>query len=141
VKPTAQWVENYKGSAGTAQTAYTAGVNASQKDWASLTTQAIPSMVQGFNQAAADGRIAQGINARGTGYWKSQTVAKAQSYSQGIALGGDNYNIAAQKISQALTTGISSLGARGPRGSEQNFGRSRQLGLYLHSLQGQLGAK
>lgn len=141
MKPVSQWVENYKGSAPKATAAYTAGVSGTNKDWAGLTTAAIPNMVAGFNAAANDGRIAQGINARGTGYWKTQTVAKANSYSQGIALGGDNFNIAAQKIAQALTNGVSQLGARGPRGSEQNFGRSRQLGLYLHSLQGQLGAK
>jgi hypothetical protein len=141
MKPVSQWVENYTGSAPKATAAYTSGVQSTQADWASLTTQAIPTMVQAFNQAAADGRIAQGINARGTGYWKAQTVAKAQSYSQGIALGGDNFGVAAQKIAQAIQTGVGQLGARGPRGSEQNFARSRTLGLYLHSLQGQLGAK
>ncbi len=141
MKPVSQWVENYKGSAPRATSAYTQGVQSTQKSWSQSATNAIPAMVQGFNDAANSGRIAQGIQAAGDGYWKSQTVAKANNYSTGLAVGGDNYGAAAQKLAAALQTGIGSLGQRGPTGSEQNFARSRQLGLYLHSQRGNLGAR
>ncbi len=140
MKPVSQWVENYKGSAPRATAAYSEGVQSSQKSWQSNSIAAIPAMVSGFQQAAADGRIQQGFARVSDQAFKAATVAKAGNYSTGLALGGDKYGQAAQKIAGALQQGIGQLGQRGPTGSEQNFARSRTLGLYLHSLKGQLGA-
>lgn len=141
MKPVSEWVDNWSGSAPRATSNYTKGVTSTNKDWASLTQAAIPSMVQGFNEAANSGRIAAGIRDAGTGYWQSQTVAKAQNFSSGLSTGRSNYEIAAGKVAQAIGSGVSGLAARGPVGSEQNYGRSRALGIYLHDRKGTLGAR
>jgi len=141
VKDLQAWVDNWTGSAAKATTAYTAGVQSTNKDWASLTSAAIPTMVQGFNDAANSGRIAAGIRAAGTGYWQSQTVKKAGNFSQGLSTGKDNYAAAASKLFPAIQAGVNGLPARGPVGSEQNYGRSRALGVYLHDRKGTLGAR
>jgi hypothetical protein len=141
MKPVSEWVDNWSASAPRATTAYTTGVQSTTKDWANLTVAAIPNMVAGFNAAANSGAIAAGIRNSGTGYWQSQTVAKAGNFSSGLSTGKDNYAAAAAKLGQAIQSGVSGLNARGPVGSEQNYGRSRALGIYLHDRKGQLGAR
>lgn len=141
MKPVSEWVENWSGSAPRATANYTKGVQGTSKNWEALTVAAIPAMVQGFNEAANSGRIAAGIRDAGTPYWQSQTVAKAGNFSSGLSTGRDNYAAAAAKLGPAIQSGVSGLGARGPVGSEQNYGRARALGIYLHDRKGQLGAR
>ena len=119
---------NWSGSSSRAATAYNEGVQSTTKDWASLATQAVPRMVQGFNEAANSGRISQGINAIGTGGWKAATQAKS-----------NNYSAAAAKFMPAIASGVASLPARGD--INQNLQRANALALYLHGLKGTLGAR
>jgi hypothetical protein len=79
------------------------------------------------------------VNAKGTNGWKTDTVAKANNYITGFTAGLPNYNIAAQKINNALTNIIPSLP---PRGSySQNITRLTTELDALHALKGTLGAK
>jgi hypothetical protein len=126
-------------SSGKATTNYTQGVQSTTKDQAALAVAAIPRMVAGFNDAANSGRIAAGLQRGGTQYWKTQTEKKAGNYSSGFSAGGDNFGAAASKLIPALQNGVAQLPPRGD--IEQNFQRSRALGLYLHSLKGTLGAR
>jgi hypothetical protein len=130
---------NWVGASGRATTAYTEGVDATQKDVAALAVAAIPRMVQGFNDAAASGRIAAGLQRGGTPFWKQQTKLKAPAYTAGYTNGGNNYGAAAQKFMPAIANIVQQLPARGD--INQNIERVRTLALGLHSLKGQLGAR
>lgn len=139
MKTAQQMKDAWVASSGKATANYSAGVQATQKDQAGLAVAAIPRMVAGFNDAANSGRIAAGLQRGGTAYWKSQTEAKKTNYGSGFTAGGDNFGAAAQKLIPALQQGVAGLPPRGD--IEQNFQRSRALGLYLHSLKGTLGAR
>lgn len=135
MKPAATWQTDYSNSAGKAQTNWTAGINSTTKDWAGLTVAAVPRMVQNFNAAAAAGTISAGIQAAGTGYWKSQSAAKAASYGLGITNGASAYGVSAGKLYQFLSSAIPSLPSRGD--INQNLQRANTLALALHQAKGQ----
>ena len=137
MKPAAQWGLNWSASSGKASTNYTAGVNATTKDWATLTTNA-QALMQA-NWLSALPTWASHVNAVGTGGWKAATVAKAGNYVTGFTAGAPNYNVAAQKIYNALSTIVPSLPARGTY--EQNLSRLTTELNALHALKGTLGAK
>ena len=139
MKTAAQAAANWTGSAGRAATAYSEGVAQTQKDQAALAVQAEARLLQGFNEAVSSGRWRQGVQRGGTAYWKQQTEAKKANYGVGFAAGAQNYTAAAQKVINAIATGVASLPPRGDIG--QNFQRTVSLGTYLHSLKGQLGAR
>lgn len=130
---------NWSASGARAGTAYQEGVATSTKDQAALAVAAIPRMVQGFNQAANDGRIARGLTRGGTAYWKSQTQAKSANYINGFTAGGNNYSQAAAKFMPAIASIVGSLPARGD--INQNLQRANALALALHSQKGNLGAR
>jgi hypothetical protein len=120
VKTAQQAAANWSGSSGRATTAYTEGVQNTNKDQAALAVAAEARLLSNFQQSVTSGRWRNGVMAGGTGYWKSQTLAKAANFGVGITAGTNNYTAAAQKIMQAI---------------------SASLALYLHSLKGQLGAR
>lgn len=139
MKPVSTWGDNWAGAGARATTSYKEGVQSSDKDWQSAAQQAVPRMVEGFNQAAADGRIAAGIGRVSNASYKQTTLAKATNYTTGYTAGADNYRAAAQKLGPAIQAGVSGLPPRGD--INQNLERSRQLALYLHSRKGTLGAR
>jgi hypothetical protein len=139
VKTAQQAAANWSGSSGRATTAYTEGVQNTNKDQAALAVAAEARLLSNFQQSVTSGRWRNGVMAGGTGYWKSQTLAKAANFGVGITAGTNNYTAAAQKIMQAIGTGVGQLPPRGD--INQNLQRSASLALYLHSLKGQLGAR
>jgi hypothetical protein len=139
VKTAQQAATNWSGSSTRAATAYSDGVQQTTADWASLATAAVPRMVQGFNEAAASGRIQAGIQAVGTAGWKSATVAKSNNFITGFQAGASNYSAAAAKFIPAIQAGVSSLPPRGDINA--NLQRANSLALYMHGLKGTLGAR
>ena len=139
MKTAAQASQNYGASAGRAQSSWVAGIEGTTKDQANLAVAAEARLVQGFNEAVANGRWRSGVLARGTGYWKSQSVAKAASYGLGVTQGQNNYAAAASKFMPAIANIVQSLPARGD--INQNIERVRALALALHAQKGQLGAR
>lgn len=139
MKSQATALSNYTGSAPRAATAWAEGIQSTTKDQAQLAVQAIPRMVQGFNDAANSGRIAAGLTRGGTPYWKSQSQAKQGAYSLGIQNGSGNFGVAIGKILNAEANIVNSLGPRGD--IMTNLQRSQQFALALHALKGQLGAR
>lgn len=130
---------NWTGASGRATQAYSDGVSGTTKDQAALAVAAIPRMVQGFNDAAASGRIAAGLTRGGTPYWKQQTEAKKGNYSTGYQAGANNYAQAAAKFLPVIANIVSGLPARGD--INQNLQRANALALGLHQYKGQLGAR
>lgn len=139
MKTAQQAQQNWTGSAGRAQTAYQAGVEATQKDQAALAVAAESRLLSNFQQAVSSGRWRQGVMRGGTTYWKQQTVAKIANYGVGFNAGGANFGAAIGKIMAALQQGVANLPPRGDINA--NLQRSASLAQYLHSLKGQLGAR
>lgn len=139
MKPAATWQADYSASSGKAQTNWAAGIQATTKDWASLTAAAVPRMVSNFNAAAAAGTIVTGINNAGTGYWKSQSANKAGAFGLGITNGANAYGIAANKLYQYYTGAVPALPARGD--INQNLQRANTLALALHQNKGNFRGK
>lgn len=139
MKTAATAASNWTAASGRASTAYTDGVQSTTKDQAALAVAAIPRMVSGFNQAAANGTIAQGLMRGGTAYWKSQTQAKVANYTNGYSAGANNYAAAASKFLPAIQNIVQQLPPRGD--INQNLQRVSALALGLHALKGQLGAR
>lgn len=138
-KTAQQASDNWTASGPRASTAYQQGVSSTTADWAGNTTAAIPRMVQGFNEAAANGSISAGVQAVGTAGWKSATTAKVGNYTTGFTAGQSRYAAAAAKFIPAINAGVASLPPRGD--VNQNLQRANSLALYLHGLKGTLGAR
>lgn len=139
VKPLAAWGSNWSGSQARAQTAFQQGVEGYNGDWAGATTAQQGAMTTNWNQSINNGTWANGVRAVGTNGWKSKTVARISNYGTGFSAGAADYNAAAQKIYNALTTIVPSLPPRGT--FEQNKLRSTSLMDQLHALRGTLGAR
>jgi hypothetical protein len=139
VKTAAQAAQNWSGSAGRAQTAFVAGVQATTKDQAALAVAAQARLVQGFNDAVNSGRWARGVQRGGTGYWKSQTEAKAGNFGTGFAAGANNFSLAINKIIQAEASIVNTLPARGD--ITANLQRANAFALGMHQLKGTLSAR
>lgn len=91
-----QTVANWTNSAPTAQQNYSAGIQASTKPIVSAAIAAQGAMVANFNAAVTSGLWANKLNARGDAYIKSQAIAKAANFANGIQQGQGNYQTAMQ---------------------------------------------
>lgn len=79
-------------SAGTAQTRFTEGVNATTKDPGQAAAAAQNKMLTGVTNAVTSGYWARRVQEGGAlANWKAATVAKANNYSTGIAASGNKY--------------------------------------------------
>ncbi len=77
---------------------YTDAVQNTTKDQAGLAVANQGALLANFTDAVASGRWAAKVMARGTAYWKAQTVAKAANYITGATAGKPNYLQAAQQL-------------------------------------------
>ena len=110
---------------------YQEGVSNPKKDWATETAAAEATYVSGVTEAAGQGRFGKGVREAGTEKWKKNALEKGVSrWPAGVAQGADEY----QKNFAPYVDVISrtSLPKRGPRGSAQNYARSREMGQALH---------
>jgi hypothetical protein len=139
VKTAAQAAANWAASSGRAATAWADGVNAYSGDWAGATTRQQSVMVNNWSQAVSSGQWARGVNAVGTGGWKSATVASQGNFSNGFQKGAQNQATAIQKIMQAEANIVGSLPPRGDFNA--NVQRALNVIQGLHALKGTLGAK
>jgi hypothetical protein len=138
VKTAAQAAANWIGSAGRAQTDWQAGVQGYNGDWAGATTRQQSVMLSNLTQAVTSGLWANKINAKGTGGWKADTLAKTANFATGFQAGASRQATAIAKILQAEAGIVSSLPPRGT--FEQNKTRATALMDALHALKGSLGA-
>jgi len=83
--------QRWQQSASGAQTRYTEGVQATQKDPTALAAAQASKMLQGVQQAITSGRWQRRLAEVGPQGWKSATLAKANNYSTGIAASGNKY--------------------------------------------------
>lgn len=129
----AKWEQNTAGSAA----AWVSGVEGTTVDVMGRAVAAIPAAIQGYTQSLQSGAYAKAVQASGgTANWKSKVSAKSANFAVGVAAGKDKQAAAIGKIMQAMPGIVSSLPARGPAGSPQNYARSAAVGTALHARKG-----
>jgi hypothetical protein len=138
VKSVQQAQQGYRDSQGRAQTAWAAGVNGFNGDWAGRTTAQQQALLQGVTNAITSGRWAAGVARTGTNGWKNATTAKQANYGVGLSAGAPKFDIAIAKVMAAEAQIVSSLPPRGD--VNQNINRAVSVMQQLHALKGQLGA-
>lgn len=138
MKTAQQALQNWQNASSRAQSAWTQGIQSTNKDQAALAAAAQPRWLSGVQDAAANNRFANGVTRRGTGYWKSQSEAKAGNYGTGYTAGGANFSSAIGKILSAEANIVQGLPARGDFNA--NVQRMVQNATQLHQLKGQLKA-
>lgn len=138
MKTAAQAAANWQASAGQAAANWTAGINGYNGDWAGQTINGYQNWVSGLANAQAQGLWQRGIQAAGTGGWKSASQAKAANYSTGFQAGSGEYTQAIGKVMNALANIVPNLPPRGT--FEQNKVRATTLMDALHAQKGQLSA-
>lgn len=138
VKTAQQAAANWIGSAGRAQTDWSAGVQGYSGDWAGATTRQQSVLLTNVTTAIQNGTWAAGVNRVGTQGWKARTVDKAANYATGFQAGASRQASAIAKILQAEAAIVGSLPPRGT--FEQNKMRATAVMDSLHALKGTLGA-
>lgn len=138
MKTAQQAAANWIGSAGRAQTEWSAGVQAYSGDWAGATTRQQSVLLQNVTQAISNGTWAAGVNRVGTQGWKSRTVDKATNYATGFQAGASRQ---ASAIAKILAAEANIVGSLPPRGDfTANKARATAVMDALHALRGTLGA-
>lgn len=112
---------------------YTAGIQNPKRDWAEATKAAESAFEQGVQNAIAKKKFGKGVGKAGTEKWKRKALAVGPArFAAGVAAATDDYRKAMGEVLSAIE-GIT-LPARGPKGSAQNYERSKKLGQALHEF-------
>lgn len=137
MKTAAQAAAKWEQNTGSAAGAWVAGVEGTTVDVMGRAVAAIPAAIQGYTQSLQSGAYAKAVQASGgTANWKSKVNAKQGNFLTGVTAGKDKQAAAIGKIMQAMPGIVSSLPARGPAGSGQNYARSAAVGQALHARKG-----
>lgn len=110
---------------------YKRGVETTPKDWAGNTAAATAAYDSGIASAQAGNRWQTGVTKAGTAKWRANTLAKGpERFAQGVRLSVDNYVNGFKRYADVIAQ--TNLPPRGPRGSTENYERSRVMGQTLH---------
>lgn len=132
VKPIGEVVEKFGRRASQATDDYQHGVVTTEKDWATNTAAAEGSYETSVQESISDKRFGKGVKKAGTDKWRRGASGKgAERYAPGVreSLAAYQAGVAPYLDELARLT----LKPRGPRGSDQNYDRSRQVGKALHA--------
>lgn len=131
--PSAQEVsDKWVRRAAAASQDYRAGI-ARTTDWAGPTAAAETVYIQAVVEAANAGRFGRGVAAAGTAKWKDRALAVGvPRFATGVAAAESVYRAAIAPVLDLLRS--LELVQRGPRGSPENFDRSRAVGEALHQF-------
>jgi hypothetical protein len=111
---------------------YTAGVEGTQKDWATEAANANQAWQTGVTQAAGRGAFAKGVRAAGTNKWRANASSKgSQRYGPGVAVAQPDYQAGFAPYLQTISS--LTLTTRQAKGSPSNYDRSRAVGTALHA--------
>lgn len=131
VKPIGEVVEKFGRRASQATDDYRHGVETTGKDWAPLTAAAEQSYEEGVTAAISRKAFSKGVKSAGTDKWRRGASGKgADRYAPGVRDSLDAYQRGVQPYLDELAR--LTLRPRGPRGSDSNYERSKQVGQALH---------
>lgn len=130
MKTASQSQQKYIERASAASQDYVEGAQSTTKDQSQAAIAAIPNMKAGLDAAFARGAVAKGLQESGKSGWLKGVVEKgANRFAGGVAAGGSKYATESGKYDSAR--GAAAGLPRGPKGSEQNFARSKAVGQAL----------
>ena len=125
--------ERWSRRASAASPDYQRGVETTQRDWAQNASAAEAAYKQGVTAAANAGRFGKGVARAGDAKWNRNAAGK----------GGDRYGPGAQAATGDFSTAIgpvldviksTDLPAKGPRGQDSNYDRSKKIGQALRQF-------
>jgi len=118
--------------AGAAGQDYESGVqNSSDSDQQQATLDAAQTWEQGVQDAISENRFEAGVNNPNKSWQQASLEVGSSRFTQGASQAGDTWAASFSEFADVLE-GLN-LQPRGPRGSEANFQRSRQVGEALHN--------
>ena len=125
--------EKYVNRAGAASQDYVSGAQSSSKDQAAAAIAAAPNYAAGVTAAITRGAYAKGLQNSGKAGWLKGIQEKgANRFAEGVASGASKYATNSGKYDSARNAAASL--PRGPKGSEQNFARSKAVGSALRNM-------
>lgn len=137
MKTAAQGAAKYRANAGQAGQTWLEGIQGTTVDVMQRAVAQAPAAIAGYTQSLQSGAYAKAVAASGgTTNWKTKSEAKQGNYAVGVQAGAAKQEAALGKIMTAMGPIVSSLPARGPAGSEANYGRSAAVGRALHARKG-----
>jgi hypothetical protein len=111
---------------------YTAGVSNAGPKWAQTTKASADTWNQGVQQAAANGRFANGVNAASQAKYQSRaSTVGAQRYPQGVAGSANAWQTNTTPYLNVIAA--LNLPARQPKGSPANYQRVQAVGDALRA--------
>jgi|SRR5258705_2455858 hypothetical protein len=102
---------------------YKAGVEGTQKSWATAAAGAAPAYIAGVQDAQSRGAFAKGVQAAGDQKWRANASAKGPGrFSEGVGMAQPDYERGVAPFLEVASR--TDLPMRGATGSEQNYQRS-----------------
>lgn len=133
MKSAAQSAQKFVDRAGAASGDYVSGAQQTSKDQAAAAIAGKANWAAGVQAAITGGRYEKGLQASGKAGWlKGITEKGANRFAEGVASGASKYATNSGKYDSARTAAASL--PRGPKGSEQNFARSKAVGQALRNM-------
>ena len=129
----AQTVARWKESAGTGQSRYAEGVQATTVDVVGRAIAAKTKLLANFQQAVTSGRWESKLAEKGTAGWKAATIAKQSNYATGVAAGGDAFQKAMSTWLPIITSAAASVQAMPSLTIEDSAARSRAFMVALRN--------
>lgn len=125
---TAKWQAGVQAGMGSYQAGVQAAANSNK--WQQNTLAAVDSMVAGFQQAVADGRVSRGIQNKNT--WGAKTLAKAGNWQTGVSGATAAYqNAYTTKLQPMIEAGLGAIAGLPRGGYAANKAR---LNAYLDAV-------
>lgn len=130
MKTASESSKKYVERAGAATEDYKQGALNTTKDQAAAAIAAAPNYAAGVQAAIARGSFAKGLQKSGKAKWQKGISEKGGNrYAEGVASGAGDYATNSGAYDGARNAAASL--PRGPKGSEQNFTRSKAVGMAL----------
>lgn len=133
MKSAAESASKFVERAGAASQDYVQGAQSTNKDQAAAAIAGKANWAAGVQAAITSGRYEKGLQASGKSGWlKGVTEKGAERFAGGVASGASKYASNSGKYDGAR--GAAASLPRGPKGSEQNFSRSKAVGQALRKM-------
>lgn len=130
MKSASQSAQKFVERAGAASGDYVSGAQSTNKDQAAAAIAGKENWKAGIQAAIAGGRYEKGLQESGKSGWlKGVTEKGANRFAEGVSSGANKYATNSGKYDGARNAAASL--PRGPKGSEQNFARSKAVGQAL----------
>ena len=133
MKTAGQSGQKFVERAGAASGDYKTGAESTSKDQSAAAIAGKANWAAGIQAAITGDRFAKGLQTSGKSGWVKGVIEKGVNrFAEGVASGLGKYVTNSGKYDSAR--GAASSLPRGPKGSEQNFARSKAVGQALRKM-------